>query len=94
MPHVSFDFIHQYLLKGVWPPTVCTKGEKANFRKACRPFAVKDEELFYKKVKNDETGEKVEVSDSVGSGSLSDDKRVIYLQHTNSNHFDYIKGIM
>ena len=28
------------------------------------------------------------------SCSLSDDKRVIYLQHTNSNHFDYIKGIM
>ncbi|KAK4314500.1 hypothetical protein Pmani_014205 [Petrolisthes manimaculis] len=60
MPHVSFDFIYQYLLKGVWPPTVCTKGEKANFRKACRPFVVKDEELFYKKVKNDETGEKVQ----------------------------------
>ncbi|XP_050725486.1 uncharacterized protein LOC127003122 [Eriocheir sinensis] len=60
MPHVSFDSIYDYLMKGVWPPSVCTKGEKANFRKACRPFAVKDEELFYKKVKNDETGEKVE----------------------------------
>lgn len=61
MPHVSFDFKYQYLLKGVWPPTVCTKGEKANFRKACRAFVVKNEELFYKKVKNDESGEKVEV---------------------------------
>ena len=58
----------------MWPPTVCTKGEKANFRKACRPFAVKDEELFYKKVKNDETGEKVEVSDSVGSDSIGSDR--------------------
>lgn len=32
------------------------------------------------------------------SCSLSDsdlyDKHVIYLQHTNSNHFDYVKGIM
>lgn len=61
MPHVSFDSIYDYLMKGVWATSVCTKGKKANFRKACRPFAGKDEELFYKKMKNDETGEKVEV---------------------------------
>ena len=43
------------------PTTVCIKGEKANFLKGCRPSVVKDEELLYKKVKNDKTGEKAEI---------------------------------
>ena len=61
MPHVPFDCIYEYLLKGVWPPNVVSKGDNANFHRASRPYVLKDEELFYRKVKNDETGEKVEV---------------------------------
>ena len=61
MKHVPFEAIHEYLGKRVWPDFVYSKGEKANFRKACKQFLINDGELHYKKVQADETGEKVEV---------------------------------
>ncbi|CAB4066684.1 unnamed protein product [Lepeophtheirus salmonis] len=72
MPHVSFEFIYQYLLKGVWPPTVLTKGGKPNFQR--------HEDPMYKKENYDETGEKVEVLSRV-LFTKAEQKRVIRFVH-------------
>ena len=51
MAHVSFANVEHYVRNGVYPERVKTKGEKANFRRACRKFSVASGQFLYDKTR-------------------------------------------
>jgi hypothetical protein len=51
--HVSFQEISEYLMNKKYPETVQNKSEKANFRRAAKPFNIVSNELRYQKKQND-----------------------------------------
>lgn len=53
--HVDFAEIQLYLTSRQYPSHVITKGDKANFRRSVRRFAVVDNQLVYCKKQKDDT---------------------------------------
>jgi hypothetical protein len=57
--HYQFKDIHEYLLTKKYPAYVKLKGDKANFRRATRSFALVEQELFYCRRRKDGTVKQV-----------------------------------
>lgn len=47
--HVDLNDVFEYLKTNIYPEHICTKNEKSNFRKQCKPFQIENGQLFYKK---------------------------------------------
>lgn len=47
--HVNLKWVMDYLEHRVYPASIPDKGSRANFRRCCRPFTIKDGVLYYKK---------------------------------------------
>ena len=48
--HVNLKVVEEFLRRKIYPKEIAKdKGKKANFRRTCKNFLIKDEELFYKK---------------------------------------------
>ena len=48
--HVNLKVVAEFLRRKIYPKEIAKdKGKKANFRRTCKNFSIKDGELFYKK---------------------------------------------
>ena len=48
--HVNLKVVEEFLRRKIYPKEIAKdKGKKANFRRTCKNFTIKDGELFYKK---------------------------------------------
>ena len=48
--HVNLKVVEEFLRRKIYPKEIAKdKGKKANFRRTCKNFSIKDGELFYKK---------------------------------------------
>ena len=48
--HVNLEMVEEFLRRKIYPKKIAKdKGKKANFRRTCKNFLIKDGELFYKK---------------------------------------------
>lgn len=48
--HANLTFIKNYLKYNIYPNNMCDKGSRANFRRSCRLYTIKDNILYYKKL--------------------------------------------
>ena len=46
--HVDLTLVENYLRHQKFPDGISTKGDKANFRRACKKFSVASDQLMYK----------------------------------------------
>ena len=48
--YVNLKVVEEFLRRKIYPKEIAKdKGKKANFRRTCKNFSIKDRELFYKK---------------------------------------------
>lgn len=47
--HANLKWVMDYLEYKVYPASIPDKGSRANFRRCCRPFILKDGVLYYQK---------------------------------------------
>ena len=48
--HVNLKVVEEFLRRKIYPKEIAKdRGKKANFRRTCKNFSIKDGELFYKK---------------------------------------------
>ena len=46
--HVDLSLVERYVRKKIFPDEVVSKGDKANFRRACKKFSIVDGRFMYK----------------------------------------------
>ena len=72
--HVNLKVVEEFLRRKIYPKEIAKdKGKKANFRRTCKNFSIKDGELVYKtsrKVIFDEQ-QKIEIVHDIHEGKSS-----------------------
>ena len=71
--HVNLTVVEEFVRRKIYPKEIAKdKGKKANFRRTCKNFSIKDGELFYKesrKVISDEQ-QKIEIAHTFAKESV------------------------
>ena len=85
--HVNLKAVEEFLRRKIYSKEIAKdKGKKANFRRTCKNFSIKDGELFYKKSRKvifDEQ-QKIEIAHDIHEGIGENAKNFPHLGYISS----------
>ena len=94
--HVNLKMVEEFLRRKIYPKEIAkAKGKKANFRRTCENFSIKDGELFYKKSRKvifDEQ-QKIEIVHDIHEG-IGDSSLVKAIAENKSEFHQYSKRLI